>query len=625
MTTPLAQWLKPPRSLLLILFLLTLVSVSALGWFGWSLLDQDRMVETQRVRERLERAADSVAAALRGTLADIGDRLSTASVQTPPMDGLLLILDERGITAAPAERLLYRPFVDARAEANGDLFEEGERLEFQEARPGSAAEIYRGLAGSKDAAVRAGALLRLARVSRADASVAYRQLAAIAGASVAGAPADSVARHALCELTGRRDEAEALQRDLLAARWPLTKGQFEFYWREATRMAGGEQPPPAQAAAFSDAAALVWQDRDAGPRGTRTVWVDGRPLFFIWRAAGGRKAVLVAEPPAVLKQACANEDVLCAVADNDGRMLAGRRAGAGHAVVRTAAESQLPWTLYVAAGSGATRPRACWRGSGFCCWQPRVMVVFLIAGTYFIARAIRSEAEVARMQSEFVSAVSHEFRSPLTSHAAAVGDPGAGARAQRRAPAGLLRDPGARDGAAATAGGSAAEFRAHGSRRAPVPFRGDGRRGAGAARGRRVRSSNWRARGGGSSCTGRETECRIEADPEAMSVALRNLVDNALKYSPEQPAVWVEWGARTGAWPSACAICGAGIPEPSARRFSASSCAAARPLAGNVKGSGVGLAMVRHIVAAHGGEIAVESEPGKGSTFTILLRAVEKA
>ena len=45
--------------------------------------------------------------------------------------------------------------------------------------------------------------------------------------------------------------------------------------------------------------------------------------------------------------------------------------------------------------------------------------------------------------------------------------------------------------------------------------------------------------------------------------------------------------------------------------------------AANVKGSGVGLAMVRHIVAAHGGEISVVSEPGEGSTFTILLPAGE--
>ena len=42
------------------------------------------------------------------------------------------------------------------------------------------------------------------------------------------------------------------------------------------------------------------------------------------------------------------------------------------------------------------------------------MLVFLWGAIYFMARAIRREAAVARLQSDFVAAVSHEFRSPLT-------------------------------------------------------------------------------------------------------------------------------------------------------------------------------------------------------------------
>jgi hypothetical protein len=54
--------LKPPRSLLLILALLAMVSLPAVGWFDWRLLDQERLVEGQRAPERLEQSADRISA-----------------------------------------------------------------------------------------------------------------------------------------------------------------------------------------------------------------------------------------------------------------------------------------------------------------------------------------------------------------------------------------------------------------------------------------------------------------------------------------------------------------------------------------------------------------------------------
>ena len=47
----------------------------------------------------------------------------------------------------------------------------------------------------------------------------------------------------------------------------------------------------------------------------------------------------------------------------------------------------------------------------------------------------------------------------------------------------------------------------------------------------------------------------------------------------------------------------------------------------NTKGSGLGLSLVRHIAQAHGGEVEVESTPGKGSKFTLTLpleRAIQQ-
>ena len=627
---PPGEWLKPPRSLLLILFLVTLVSVSALAWFGWKVLYQERMIDAQRAQERLEQAAGGVAATVKGVLLETGEKVGTWLLSPPadgkPEEGLLLLVGPNELSARPVNRLLYRPLPPPDEDILRGAFSDGEALEFQGGESDQAVEWYRRrLAASKDEAMRAGALVRLARALRKagrlqEARAAYTQLATVSGASVAGVPAELVARHALCELSGDREEATALQNDLARARWQLDRGQFAFYWSEAARLAGNQKAVPDDLAALAEAAAQAWDElaSDQNLTGQNTLWVDGQPFFLIWRGGAGHRAALLTRPEAMLRPILASGGVSWAAADAEDRVVVGRKT-AGHAVVRTTAETHLPWTLYFTAAQGTTDAGTVAR-QRFLVLVTVLTVLFLIAGAYFIGRAVRRDLEVSRMQSDFVAAVSHEFRSPLTS-IRQLSELLAEGRVPGQDRRQMYYDTLVRE-----------TTRLQRLVEALLNF---GRMEAG------VRKYRFEELDAASlvervvaefapqmESSGRHIEleaspalCPIDADPEALSVALRNLVDNALKYSPGRPTVWVQWAAENAHVAIRVRDRGVGIPQSERRAIFRKFFRGTAAAAANVKGSGVGLAMVRHIVAAHGGEISVVSEPGEGSTFTILLPA----
>jgi signal transduction histidine kinase len=117
---------------------------------------------------------------------------------------------------------------------------------------------------------------------------------------------------------------------------------------------------------------------------------------------------------------------------------------------------------------------------------------------------------------------------------------------------------------------------------------------------------------------------RLHADAESLTFALWNLLDNAVKYSPEGRAVLVSVSRYpAGGHPEGVAFSvrdhGLGIPRHERkeifRRFVRGE--KARKL--GIKGTGLGLAMVSHIVDAHGGTIHLESQEGIGSTFRVVL------
>ena len=108
-------------------------------------------------------------------------------------------------------------------------------------------------------------------------------------------------------------------------------------------------------------------------------------------------------------------------------------------------------------------------------------------------------------------------------------------------------------------------------------------------------------------------------DREAIARSLLNLVNNAVKYSANEKYLGVRLYRHTGGVNLEVVDRGIGIPAKEQLKIFEKFYRVGDPLVHNTKGSGLGLSLVRHIVQAHGGEVAVESAPGKGSRFIITL------
>jgi signal transduction histidine kinase len=108
-------------------------------------------------------------------------------------------------------------------------------------------------------------------------------------------------------------------------------------------------------------------------------------------------------------------------------------------------------------------------------------------------------------------------------------------------------------------------------------------------------------------------------DREAMAQAISNLLDNAIKYSGEVKQLSITTSTVRSNLSVEIADHGIGIPRAEQAKIFEKFYRVGNGLVHDVKGSGLGLALVKHIIEAHQGTISVESDIGKGTRFTILL------
>ena len=246
-----------------------------------------------------------------------------------------------------------------------------------------------------------------------------------------------------------------------------------------------------------------------------------------------------------------------------------------------------------------------------------LLLVVTVLGSAFMYRAVSQEAKLARLRSDFVAAVSHEFRSPLASILALT------ERLDR------VDDPDRRREYHSIIGQDARRLSTLVTRLLDFALIEEGRKTYSFDRIDLAET----AREAVAACRAAGRADRIQlvddgrqplwvrGDRTAVASAILNLVDNAAKYSPADAPVRVECGSAQGLHFVDVQDSGIGI-QPSERtkifdKFYRGRQAA--PL--NAEGVGIGLSLVRHIVARHGGSIAVDSEPGHGSRFSLRLPA----
>ena len=266
-------------------------------WLGWRVLQQDRALETQRLRERLDSAATLLAGELNRGFSQWEDLLTRPDGSNRivlPSGSVFLLIGPDGVVQQQGVPLAYYPHLPGTSTSYIAVFAAAEALEFRAQNLPQAVAAYRRLASSPDRSIRANALMRLARGLRKqqrvhEALAAYEEMAALGDAVVAGSPAELVARRERAVLLDSIHDAGAAASERLYSRAPLWRDTSASTVRHlissSLRLVFGIAPKEALSGPFRAAQAVealqaLWQEQAAG----RAAWTgDAASFATVWR------------------------------------------------------------------------------------------------------------------------------------------------------------------------------------------------------------------------------------------------------------------------------------------------------------------------------------------------------
>ena len=649
---------------------------------GVRALVQERAAAEAAIEQRITDAAERVARAVDRELASWRDsvgshggsfdptRLPAALREAATGEGHLAIATVGGSRTDvwPEREVAFAPtavLTTAAPSARAALVA-AEAAELGDRDYSTAIRLYADLLAVAGPAERPVFVHRLARTYRkagrtAEALARYEQLQA-STQPIGALPADLIGSYEVCSSAAAPlqrnllgDCARELYRDLVRGRWRLDKPRYLYYSataRDGLERAGVNDAPlvkldrvERRKRGLADLVTGVFSVlAQGGPNGARssarvTTTADHVVLSWADQAAGlpSSHAVAVSRewldtriwPDRVVPHAEGVIDVEIAA---EGHGVIFRSGGPIPDADRAPAFLPAPsvWKLSIPLAL-RTQPRDPTRLATELARRQTVYLVGLGAvvmlmglGAYFTTRVVRQELAVAELKADFVSAVSHEFRSPLTG-IRQLGEMLMRGRvtSEERRQEYYERITRESDRLGRLVENLLDFSRMEAGRREfrmepldPGPWLRD-------------LAVTFQAR-----C--RESAPRIEAripatlptvaaDREGLASAMENLLDNAVKYSPGRPTVWLSAEATADGVVIRVRDAGVGIAETDrARVFDAFQRGSAE-VNRRVKGAGIGLSLVRYIVEAHGGRIGYESRIGEGTTFAVHLPAMTEA
>ncbi len=577
---------------------------------------------------------------------------------TAPGAAVVVSADRQAVTADPPGQLLYLPACAGCTFSPPAAIVEADATAAREAAGQGLAVYRRALAVYRRAPERSYLLQRVARLEEAagnsaEAGRVYGELSRVSDHTLGAVPASLVGRRGMCALRQRTgppgeawDAAFEFYRDVVAGTWAIEETYYALYSANAREWLA--RTPPSKAQDLTRVIALEAQKQPLaaaveqlaehlrGPASDAPglVSTPAGTAFVFWRprAANVPPRALVVSPAFVASSmlpsafsSAALTDIAISVFSPDGKRIYPKSATAGAARENAAtAEVRLQgtvWRIEAWPRDPDAMRSALRRNQQLYIGMLLLMVLSIAFGVVTSVRTLRTQLEVARLKSDFASAVSHEFRSPLTGIRQLTEMLGSGRvpTEERKTEyySMILEEVNRLSGMVENVLGFARLRDREGGRTLEAVETGAWLREVV----ERFRHSP-AAAGATLIASIPDGLPRLSIDREALARAIGNLIDNAIKYSPDSRTAWVDARSDGGTVEIQVRDEGIGIDEADRRHLFERFVRGHSEAVQAVPGTGLGLSLVKEVVTAHGGAISVESTPGQGSTFAMRIGGI---